>query len=230
MNDDWLFLQYKLIKILFLFTHLSYQIQKCWFGHIKPHRLKGKCNHWWGKEWERGAVEKDLSSCSKGFNPRGAGQGKGADSKSTGLTGSDSGPTGLTDAKTDLTGVPSKSVNASGIKDKKRSSFKELLAKYEKKGAARKQKDPSSKRLRIRNHRQNIKSDQIKVIMSHPMDRLLHGIAGILTFICLWIIVECICNHITFNILLYIQIMLHHKDRLLLEIIWPKKMLIAAKR
>ena len=65
--------------------------------------------------------------------------------------------------------------------------------------------------------------------MLHLMDRLLHGIAGVLTFIHLWIIVGCICSHITFSILLYIQIMLHHKDRLLLAIIWSKKMLIATK-
>jgi hypothetical protein len=68
---------------------------------------------------------------------------KGADNKSTGLTGSNSGPTGLTSAKTGLTGAPSKSRNSS--RNNKRPSFKELLAKYEKKGAAQKQKEPSSK-------------------------------------------------------------------------------------
>ena len=52
----------------------------------------------------------------------------------------------------------------------------------------------------------------------------------ILTFIRLWIIVGCICNHITFNILLCVQIMLHHKNRLLLAIIGSKDILVAARR
>jgi hypothetical protein len=89
-------------------------------------------------------------------------------------------------------------------------------------------------RPRIWSLQRNIRSNQIliqvKVIVWHSMARLLHGIAGILTFIRPWIIVECICNHIIFNILLCIQIMLHHKDRLSLAIIWSKKILIAAKR
>ena len=63
---------------------------------------------------------------------------KGADSKSTGLTG-------LTGAKTGLTGAPSKTGNSSRTKDKKRPSFKELLPKYEKKGAVQKQKEQSSR-------------------------------------------------------------------------------------
>ena len=57
---------------------------------------------------------------------------KGADNKSTGLTGHSG---GLTGHGTGLTGVPSKVGNSSGTKDKKRPSFKELLAKYEKNGA-----------------------------------------------------------------------------------------------
>ena len=83
---------------------------------------------------------------------------------------------------------------------------------------------------RIRDHHQNIKSNRVKVIMLHLVDRLLHGIAGILTFIHIWIIVGCICSHIIFNILLCIQIMHCHEDRLLLAIIWTNKMLIAARR
>ena len=83
---------------------------------------------------------------------------------------------------------------------------------------------------RIRDHRQDIKSNRVKVIILHLVDRLLHGIVGILTFIHLWIIVGCICNHIIFNILLCIQIMHYYKDRLLLAIIRSSKMLIAAKR
>ena len=83
---------------------------------------------------------------------------------------------------------------------------------------------------RIWYHRQDIKSNRVKVIILHLVDRLLHSIAGILTFIHLWIIVGCICNHIIFNILLCIQIMHYYKDRLLLAIIRSSKILIAAKR
>jgi hypothetical protein len=116
---------------------------------IRPHQAasaKGK-NVIIGEERnEKGVLQKKTSRVvAKASTLEGQDKEKGADSKSTGLTGPDSSPTGLTDAKTDLTGVPSKFGNASGTKDKKRSSFKELLAKYEKKGAARKQKDPSSK-------------------------------------------------------------------------------------
>ena len=53
---------------------------------------------------------------------------KGADGESTGLTGSKGG----------LTGAPSKSGNSCKIKT--RSSFKELLAIYEKEGSAQRQK------------------------------------------------------------------------------------------
>ena len=71
---------------------------------------------------------------------------KGADSESTGLTGSKgglTGPTGLTGSRTGLTGAPSKSGNSSKIKT--RPSFKELLAKYEMKGSAQRQKGRPSK-------------------------------------------------------------------------------------
>jgi len=42
------------------------------------------------------------------------------------------------------------------------------------------------------------------------------------------IIVECICSRIL-NILLHVQVMVFHKDRLLLAIIWSKANLIAAR-
>ena len=51
---------------------------------------------------------------------------------------------GLTGAKTDLTGTSSEPGNSSNAKNKKRLSFKELLAKYEE-GIARKQKGQLSK-------------------------------------------------------------------------------------
>ena len=60
---------------------------------------------------------------------------KKADSKSNGLTGHSDGLTGL---QTGLTGAPREPGNTSGAKNKKRPSFKELLAKYEKEGIAQK--------------------------------------------------------------------------------------------
>jgi len=36
---------------------------------------------------------------------------------------------------------------------------------------------------RIRDHRQDIKSNRVKVIILHLVDQLLHGITGIFTFI-----------------------------------------------
>ena len=98
-----------------------------------------------------------------------------------------------------------------------------------KRGVLRDRRGDQAKQ-RIRDHHQNIKSNRVKVIMLHLVARLLYGITGILTFIYPWIIVGCICNHIIFNILLYIQIMHYYKDRLLLAIIRSSKMLIAAKR
>ena len=55
--------------------------------------------------------------------------------------------------------------------------------------------------------------------MLHLVDRLLHGIAGILTFIHRCIIVGCICSYIIFNILLHIQIMHCHEDRFAAEVV-----------
>jgi len=82
--------------------------------------------------------------------------------------------------------------------------------------------DRTKSRIQIR-HRP--KSNRVWAKVIHLMDRLLHGIAGILV-ICLWIIVGCTCSHIIFIILLYIQALLH-KDRL--AIIWSKRTLIAAR-
>ena len=74
--------------------------------------------------------------------------------------------------------------------------------------------------------------NHVKIIMLlyHIQGRLLHDFGRILIIIHLWIIVGCICSHIIFNILLYIQIMHCHEYRLLLAIIWSSKMLIAARR
>ena len=57
------------------------------------------------------------------------------DSKSTGMTG----------AETGLTGALNKPGNSTEVKDKKRPSFKELPANYEKKGLPQKQEGQSSK-------------------------------------------------------------------------------------
>ena len=62
------------------------------------------------------------------------------------------------------------------------------------------------------------------------MGRFSHGFGRNPVFMRLWIIVGCICNHIIFNILLCIQTMLHHKDRLLLATIWSKEIFIAVRR
>jgi len=92
-------------------------------------------------------------------------------------------------------------------------------------------------KLRIRSHRWSIKSSRIlvhiKVTMLlchiHLMDQLLHSFGRILATMRLWIIVGCICSHIIFNILLFIQVV-PYKDRLLLAIIWSKETLIAVRR
>ena len=72
-------------------------------------------------------------------------KGKRTSSNLTGQTGSSSGLTdpqgGLTGAQTGLTSVSSKSGNSSTVGTRKKPSFKELLAKYEKEGAVQKQKE-----------------------------------------------------------------------------------------
>ena len=75
-----------------------------------------------------------------------------ADNKSTGPTGHSGGLTGSTGhsggltGSTGLTGTPSKSGNSS--KSKTRSSFKELLAKYEKEGTAQKRRSSKVKDMK----------------------------------------------------------------------------------
>ena len=63
----------------------------------------------------------------------------------------------------------------------------------------------------------------IKVIMLlhliYLMGWLLAGFGRILAIIHFWIILGCICSHISFNILLYFEVIVHHKDRLLLATI-----------
>ena len=139
-----------------------------------------------------------------------------ADNKTTGLIG---GPTGLTGAKTGLIGASSKPESPS--KNKLRPSFKELLAKYEKQGATqKKKKQPGG----AKDMRSSSKHQEQSVSYPHQGNYIAAHYKPIapwfiLTFIRTSIIVGCICNHITFNILLCIQIMFHHKDQLLLAII-----------
>jgi len=73
---------------------------------------------------------------------RGQDKKKKTDNKSTGQTGHSDGLTDSTGRGTGLTGAPSKSGNSSKIKTIP--SFKEHLAKYEKKGSAQRQKGPPS--------------------------------------------------------------------------------------
>ena len=92
---------------------------------IRPHQAelaKGK-NVIVGEERHEREVLQNKTSrvAAKASTLGGQDKKKGADSKSTGLTG-----------------VPSNYGNSSGTKDKKRPSFKVLLAKYEKKGVAQK--------------------------------------------------------------------------------------------
>ena len=92
-------------------------------------------------------------------------------------------------------------------------------------------------KLRMQNHRQSLMSNRLllcnKVITLlhhiYLVSWLLHGFGRILIITHLWIIVECICIHTLFNILLYIQVMVLLKDRLLLAIIWSKANLNAVK-
>jgi len=145
------------------------------------------------------------------------------DSKSTGMTG----------AETGLTGALNKPGNSTEVKDKKRPSFKELPANYEKKGIAQKQEGQSSK---VKDTKPSLKRQERSCFYLSQV-----SYASFDGPIAPWYYrypyfyssmdySRCICNHITFNIFLYIQIMLHHKDQLLLAIIWSTKILIAARR
>ena len=112
---------------------------------------------------------------------------------------------------------------------KKRPSFKE-------KELLRSRRNDQIK-LRMQNPRRSLVSnrlllcDKVIMLLHHIclVSRLLHGSGRILTITRLWTIVEYICIHVLFNILLYVQVMVPLKDRLLLAIIWSKANLIAAK-
>jgi len=153
----------------------------------------------------------------------------------TGQTGASNGLTGpqggLTGPQTGLTGTPNDSGNSSSTTFRTRSSFKKLLAKYEKDGIIQRHKKRPDE-ARVPSQRQHPVSNQILayikviVLLCQFLSRSLHDSGRILVIIHLWIIVGCICSPIIFNILLYIQIVFH-KDRL--AIIWSKRSLIAAK-
>ena len=93
-------------------------------------------------------------------------------------------------------------------------------------------------RVKLRIRSRDIVSNRIlihvKVIMLlrriHLVNRLLHGFGRILAIIYIWIIIGWVWNHILFNILLYIRVVTHHKDQLLLAIIWSERILIAARK
>jgi len=95
---------------------------------------------------ERCCKKKYFPSYNKAFNTRGATQKKKKTSSNlTGQTGSSSGLTspqgGLTGVQTSLTGASSKSGNSSTTEFRRRPSFKELLAKYEKEKVVQRQKE-----------------------------------------------------------------------------------------
>ena len=83
-------------------------------------------------------------------------------------------------------------------------------------------------KLKMRRHHQDLASNwilvhlKVTVLLCHTRDRLLHGFAWILVIIRLWIITWCTCNHMVYNILFHIQSIVHHNDRLLLMVIWPR--------
>ena len=87
----------------------------------------------------------------------------------------------------------------------------------------------------MKRHHQDLASNwilvhlKVTVLLCHIQYRLLYGFGQILVITHIWIIVECICIHTLFNILLYIQAMVLLKDRLLLAIIWSKANLNAVK-
>ena len=150
MNDDWLFLRCKLIKIL---DQNSFPVHTLELSNpkvlIRPYQteLTKEKNVVVGEERHEKKVlhNKTPWVATEASTLGGQDKEKGADSESTGLTGSKgglTGPTGLTGSRIDLTGAPSKSGNSSKIKT--RPSFKELLAKYEKGGSAKRQKGPPS--------------------------------------------------------------------------------------
>ena len=94
---------------------------------------------------------------------------------------------------------------------KKRPSFKQLLAKYEEKVATQKQnkrldkaKDTNTSSEHREQSASHVQQGNNVFAHIHLVGRLLHGSGRILTITHLWIIVECICIHILFNILLYI--------------------------
>ena len=121
-----------------------------------------------------------------------------------------------TGLETGLTGSSGSVVENPSNKSKARPSFKELLAKYEKEGAAQKQRRWSNKVKDVKSTStsgdRTIVHVKVIVVLCNIQDRLLHGFGRILVPIHLWIIVGYICSLVLFNILLYVQIVVHHKD------------------
>ena len=156
---------------------------------------------------------------------RGQDKKKKADSKSTGLTSSNC---GLTGAKTGLAGVSSEPGNSSGAKHKRRPSF--LFAKYEKEGIAQKQKGKLNKAKDLKPSTKHQEQSD-----SHPSQGNCMTFNGPVTpWYCyypyFYTLMDYSMMYMIFNIVLCIQIILLHEDRLLLTMIWSKKILIAAKR
>ena len=66
-------------------------------------------------------------------------------------------------------------------------------------------------------------------MLCHTQDRSLHGFGRILVIIRIWIITWCTCNYMVYNILFHIQSTVHHNDRLLLMVIWPRSVHVLNK-
>ena len=147
-------------------------------------------------------------------------------------------------AQTSLTGLETGPTSPSGISKKnsrnnkkERPSFKQLLAKYEEKVATQKQKKRPDQAKDT-----NSSSEHREQSSSHVQQG--NNVFAPYSFggpIAPWFwsypyyytpmdYSRMYMHHILFNILLYIQVMVPLKDRLLLAIIWSKANLITARR
>ena len=187
--------------------------------------------------------KKSLEASSKNSTHGGQDQKKGARSVQTGLAGPSGGSVlgGHEQRKKDGSAQTSLTGLATGLTGHSESYGKKNLKTPKRKDRVLSNSSPSMRRkellrdrrsdqikLKIQIHQRSIVSNRLlmcnKVIILlhhiHLVCRLLHGSGRILAITHLWIIVECICIHALFNILLYIQVMVLLKDRLLLAIIW----------
>ena len=144
---------------------------------------------------------------------------------------------GARSVQTSLTDRSKSSGKNSRNAKKKRPSFKQLLAKYEEKGATQKQKErpnqakgtnPSSEhREQSASHIRQGNNAFAPYSFGGPIAPWFWSYSYYYTPMDYS---RMYMHHILFNILLYIQVMVPLKDRLLLAIIWSKANLIATRR